>query len=938
MYTLNVDSQLITRFGASEYLCGLSVNNVYRLVPATANKLVDADQMRQSLQRVIDGFESLDESMTNSVAQCFLRQQKRQFTLLWSVASLTEFFDFQELGQWWTLFAERSIDFALRAAWRFPEIKRLCKSTSDDLTETVPGLFVLGLGKLGGNDLNFSSDVDLVAFYDADLVPVSPVHGKTDICTRVLKQLTQLLSEVTEQGFVWRVDWRLRPEASVNPLAMPISAGLQFYYFRSLSWHRLAMMKARVVAGDEQVGGQFLSDLDSFIWRINLDYHALDEIGDLKQKINLEHPALRLARDQNHEITRDCADFNIKLGRGGIREIEFIVNAMQLVWGGRRIALRIPNTLEALNQLSREKLLDVVVAQQLETAYCLFRQVENAVQMLDNQQKYQLPCAEVRQQALLQLLNRNSWQQLTEALYQQRMIVANEFDACFAENEKQQSRPSVSSSLLEEDLQPAATEIINGWLNGFQIYGVANSETDQLKALFDYLTDELLASGLPASEAIIRIDGFFRSMPTGVQYFRLLQAHPVLLKSIIRPLLISPPMATLLEQSPHIVDALISPIEQVHQFNPKSRSDFVLASTRAEVRAERLRRFVNEELYVSYLSLLRGRISTIELHQRLTSIAQHTLDLGLTINCDQMQLHQVPIAVLGLGKLGMQSMSPMSDLDLIFIAESIDDIESANRFARRYQRLMETRMKEGIAYEMDMRLRPSGRSGPPTVSLDSFEKYHHHRAQTWEHIALIPGRFVSGNSLIGAKASTIRQRLLVQPRDHQQFINDAWKMLSRIRDQRTTKVAVDSLSIKLRRGGLMEADYLTACIAILHIPQQPEWAALDYPQLLEAIADNTSFPELNEIVNFWRHLQVWVRLLNLEAATLSDFPAQELGCFLDDLGLSNQQHLREKMIYSANTINDYLDQLMQERSIQTAAQTDAWEESAVIWLDNERCY
>jgi glutamate-ammonia-ligase adenylyltransferase len=552
--------------------------------------------------------------------------------------------------------------------------------------------------------------------------------------------------------------------------------------------------------------------------------------------------------------------------------------------------------------------------------------------MLDNQQQYQLPTSEERQQALLQLLNRNSWQQLTDTLYQHRMIVTKEFDACFAESENQQPLVNHSYRLMDEDLQPAAAKILNGWLDGFQIYGVANSETDQLKELLGYLTDELHDSGLPANDAIIRIDGFFRSMPTGIQYFRLLQAHPVLLKSIVRPLLISPPMATLLEQSPHIVDALISPMQQDHQFDPQTRSDFVLASTRAEVRAERLRRFVNEELYISYLSLLRGQISTAELQQRLTSIAQHTLELGLTITCDQMQVDEAPIAVLGLGKLGMQSMSPLSDLDLIFIAESIDDIEPANRFARRFQHLMETRMQEGIAYEMDMRLRPSGRSGPPTVSLDSFEKYHRHRAQTWEHIALIPGRFVTGNSVIGAKASKIRQRLLAQPRDHQQFINDAWKMLSRIRDQRIAEAADDSLSVKLRRGGLMETDYLSACIAIQEIPQHSEWAALDYPQLLQAISHNTRYTELSEIVQFWRHLQVWVRLLNIEASTLSDFPAQELGFFLNDSGLTSEAQLREKIKNSATIIDGYIGQFMQDRSIESEKQTDDWEEVAVVWL------
>ena len=929
MQKIAINNKLLTRLSYSPYLAGL-INDEASVV--VSSESVEGTQLGKKLQMIIASFDAKQEPVESTYVMSFIRQRKREFTTLWSIASVSGQFDFQELGGWWTLFAERSIDFALRAAWQLPEIRRLCTTLPDCLSKPVPGLFVLGLGKLGGRDLNFSSDIDLIAFYDPDLVPVSPMQGKTDVCTRVLKQLTHLLSENTSEGFVWRVDWRLRPEASVNPLAMTVSAGFQFYYFRSLPWHRLAMIKARVVAGDLIAGNQFLSELDSFIWRMNLDYRSLDELADLKLKINLEHPALRLARDQNHEINPDCADFNIKLGRGGIREIEFIVNAMQLIWGGRRVELRIPNTLDAMHQLFEHKLLDEVVVKQMASAYRFFRQVENAVQMYDNQQQYQLPTTEEKQQALLQILGVSCWSLLTDQLYKQRLFVADEFDVCFAENEIKQQAGITTNRLLNEDLSPGATEIVNGWLNGFQIYGVANFEVDELNVLLEFLTTELYDAGRPVNDAIVKIDEFFRSMPTGVQYFRLLQAHPVLLKSIVRPLLLAPPMATLLEQSPHIVDALISPEQYNIQFSSQGRSDFVLASDRFEVRTERLRRFVNEELYIAYHALLSNQISTTQLHQKLTDIAEHTLDLGLDINCDQLQLESSPIAVIGLGKLGMQSMSPMSDLDLIFIARSIDDIESANRFARRFQHLMETRMKEGIAYEMDMRLRPSGRSGPPTVSLDSFEKYHQNRAQTWEHIALLPGRVVSGNQGIGEEAGKIREKLLMRPRDHQQFINDAWKMLDRIRDQRTVPVSVENLSVKLRQGGLMEADYLCACIAIQEIPAHSDWANLRYSELLESISSHTRYVDLGGIVKFWRILQVWVRLLNLEASEVAEFPDQELDYLLTEIKLDNRQQLIEKMNESANTICNYIDQFMSGRSIQSKKMIDEWEEQAVIWL------
>jgi len=212
MKQLFVDSTILTRLKQYSYLSVLLVNGC-SVVSASENAGVSADQLDQQLQQIVDGFDTYSGQFTRTDVMAFLRQQKRQFTVLWAIASLAECFDFQKLGEWWSLFAERSIDFALRAAWRLPEIKRLCRPVTDDTSTSVPGLFVLGLGKLGGRDLNFSSDVDLVAFYDADCVPVAPMQGKADVCTRVLKQMTRLLSDTTSQGLygAWTGACALKP-------------------------------------------------------------------------------------------------------------------------------------------------------------------------------------------------------------------------------------------------------------------------------------------------------------------------------------------------------------------------------------------------------------------------------------------------------------------------------------------------------------------------------------------------------------------------------------------------------------------------------------------------------------------------------------------------------------------------------------------------------
>ncbi|MCH9699289.1 MAG: hypothetical protein K0U68_14395 [Gammaproteobacteria bacterium] len=929
------DTDLINRISASTYLRRLLENNNEDLsVIDCKEEKLGKQQLREALQSIIDqfeqGFQASIESTIDDSAMLYLRKQKQHFTVLWSVASLSGCLDFQEAGSWWTRFADASIDFALRAAWRSPEIQNLCSDIPEDFNQQVPGLFILGLGKLGGKDLNFSSDIDLVAFYDADLVPVSRIHGKTDVCTRILKRVTRLLSEQTGEGFVWRVDWRLRPEASVTPLAISVSAALQFYYFRSLSWHRLAMIKARVVAGDSRCGDLFLTEMDSYIWRINLDFTAFDELAQLKKKINLEHPGLQQARHRNHSITEDCLDFNLKLGRGGIREIEFIVNAMQLIWGGRHVVLRNPNTLQTLQQLVKLNLVESDIAEQLKTAYQLFRRTENAVQMLDNQQQYRLPSDPEKQQDLLHLLAIRNWSDLTELLFLNRQFVAGEFDACFADNDADESSHINTECLLDNELTVAARDIVNAWNSGFQIYGVANVEADTFTQLFEYLAEEITASGQDPSEAIVAVDAFFRTLPVGSQYFRLLKEHPMLLRSMIRPLLLSGPMATLLHQSPHIIDVLITHDHQ-HPDKMHDRSGFILQNTQIEIRAERLRRFVNEELYVSYLQLMRAQLTTTQLHERLTAIAENTLNLALQVNCENMQMDNSPIAILGLGKLGMKSMAPLSDLDLIFIAESLEQIEPANRFARRLQHLMETRMKEGIAYEMDMRLRPSGRSGPPTVSLGSFQKYHLHSAQTWEHIALVPGRYVTGQSAIGQQVTEIRHRVLTQARDQQQCINDAWKMLDRIREQRITDSSRQNLAIKLRPGGLMETDYLCACLALMKLPDNPEWVRFDYSGLVQSLSGDSDYRDLYSIVQFWRCLQVWIRLFGEDEMPVTEFPQQEMDLLLEELKLESPDHLLEKISDCAETITHYLDRLMESRSIRSKADIDSWQEMPVQW-------
>jgi len=270
----------------------------------------------------IQSIRSLTDAVSTADSTSLL-ELKSRFSL---AIATTEFSSFDEMGKVWSGFADATIDHALKLAWQQVAKRHKLKSPE----ESADGIFILGLGKLGGRDLNFSSDIDLIAFFEPDILPVPTHLGQAYIASDVCKRLTQILQPRNSPEFVWRVDWRLRPESSGTGLALSTEKAETFYFFRSLPWHRLALMKARVVGGDKAAGERFLDRLEPYIWRRNLDFTTLDELAALKTRINNEHPGLEYERASPDPIMPLASGFNVKLGRGGIREIEFIANAQQL--------------------------------------------------------------------------------------------------------------------------------------------------------------------------------------------------------------------------------------------------------------------------------------------------------------------------------------------------------------------------------------------------------------------------------------------------------------------------------------------------------------------------------------------------------------------------------------------------------------------------------
>ena len=916
------------KIAASAYLTSLVAKNKVEIPSSKADLLL-------ALQECCDRIDLFDLEDSLGETNTFLIKLKQRFVLLWSVGALRGHLDQQALGVWQSQFADQTINFALSYGWQVVAAKHpALKTVLHDSKRVMPGLFIFCMGKLGGTDLNFSSDVDLVAYFDPKLLPVPSALGKSYICHQVLQQMSRLLSQNNGFDFIWRVDWRLRPNASATTLAMSTEAALQYYFYRASPWHRLALMKARVVAGDLALGDEFLTSLRPFLWRQNLDYRAIDELAEIKQRINLEHPSLRAERQWREPISPEISGFNVKLGSGGIREIEFIVNALQLIWGGKQPSLQTTNTLLALQALAKKGHLESELATQLANAYRLLREIENGIQMLENQHTHLLPNSEARQSKLCTLLGLSHWDELVERVNPQRRLVNEKFESLFADQ-------TIDQQALHwpVGLSAAAQEVVESWARGFQLYGVSNQTKHRLRPLAHNLSEYLeqlqhrlggteRESSKALSATVIRLHDYFRSLPRGEQYFRLLAESPRLLENIAMPLVHSPPMSRLLKQSPHIIDCYMQ--QEWRYPEDGFDAEYVLQAAHYEQRLELLRRFVNESLYQLYLRFLQGDMQPMEFKLALSDLAEFTLRLSLRLVSDNMKLDETPISILALGKMGLRRMSPTSDLDLVFIYDSEQtSTELASRYVSRLQTAISTPMREGIVYELDTRLRPSGRSGSPTLGVASFSQHQLNRAHTWEHIALAPGRVVAGPEDLNKQISQVKATVLSRDRDQQQMLKDAMKMWHRIAEHRVLDLPVETINNKLRKGGLMQAEYLASCLLIQSAAPQAE---SDFDELLRAELADTEYRQLPDIIEFWRVQQLWERLLGKTGQPLDSIDPLYLQRLFKQSGVESLAQLMDKKIAYAEQVTRF-NQAMFNQIEDTEFDHHSWLETSVQWVN-----
>jgi glutamate-ammonia-ligase adenylyltransferase len=687
-------------------------------------------------------------------------------------------------------------------------------------------LIVAGLGKLGGEELNVSSDVDLVFLYDDD-------PSRIEKYLAAGRKVIALLSQADEHGIAFRVDMRLRPFGDSGPLVTSLGALEDYFVVHARPWERYAWMKARVVAG---AAGGVTGLVQPFVYRRYLDYGMLDAMRDLHARI-FEAAARRGKSD------------DIKVGSGGIREIEFVAQLHQIVRGGREAALRTTSTRAALHALGRLQVIEATRVAELLAAYEFLRRLEHRLQYYDDQQTQALPRDEEHRAVIAESMDHPSWEPLAADLAQHRARVQEAFNALF---EARQHEPSarLSSWLMDpqaapdteglaEDLQAAgivdalavARRLID-FTRSRRYRSLSPNARARMEKLLPAFVDAVAAEG--GLEAVAeRLLALFEAIDRREAYFALLLEHPQVLRRAARLAAKSAWAARLLARHPILLDELtragsgFSATDWGGEREMLGRECAGLSND-VERLLDHLRHFKQRHVLRLTVADLEGELPVMALSDELSALADTILDVTLVEACRNVGVDPAGLAIVGYGKLGGKELGYGSDLDIVFVYD--DGLPHRDQFARVAQRVnnwMTTLTPAGVLYDIDMRLRPDGLKGLMVSSLGAFREYQLSRAWTWEHQALTRARYCAGDAAAGARFEAVRDEILAMPRDVAKLLEEIEAMRRKMRAEHKSK----SDDLKHVDGGVIDLEFCVQALVLAHGP--------DHPQLRENKGNHT---------------------------------------------------------------------------------------------------
>ncbi len=817
-----------------------------------------------------------------------LRVARRRAALTIAAADIAEWWPLERVTGALSAFAEAALGAALRHLLLTAAAAREIELAQPALPDRDCGLFVLGMGKLGARELNYSSDIDLILLYDADKARYTGRHSPSQFFSRLAQELVRILSERTGDGYVFRVDLRLRPDPGSTPAAMSTLAALTYYESAGQNWERAALIKARPVAGDRAAGREFLAELTPYLWRRHLDFAAIQDIHSIKRQINAHRGGGKIA----------VAGHNIKLGRGGIREIEFFAQTQQLIWGGRMPELRVAGTCDALEALAASGRIAHDAASDLIECYRYLRRLEHRLQMIDDAQTHSLPTEAEGLRRVAIFMGERNVEEFSAAVLKHLATVETYYARLFEEAPSLAGPGNLVFTGAEDDPDTLATlhgmgfadpkavaAMVRGWHHG----RYRATQSQRARELLTELIPRLLSAfgGAPAPDAaLLRFDRFLARLPAGVQLLSLFYRNPGLIDRIAEIMGASARMAEQLAQYPILVEALVQEDEPPPADRPALLADIdrTLAAARHEEELyDKARRWVGDRKFRIGVALLRGQLDAEQAGRAFAATAEAAI-AGLLpkLEAGFARAHgTVPgggIVVLGLGKLGGREMSATSDLDLICVYDAPDGVEASSGpqplsvpsyYARLSQRLISAltvTTREGNLYEVDMRLRPSGNAGPLASSLAAFRRYHDEQAWTWEQMALTRARVVAGPRGLRQAVNDCVRATLTRARDPVLLAGEAAEMRDKIAE---THRHPSFWNVKHRRGGLVDIEFIAQYLQLREAHRRPDLLRENTAEALAALeaagvlaADTAR--ELLAALKLWHAVQQMLKLTSVE--------------------------------------------------------------------------
>ena len=834
-------------------------------------------------------------SANTAEAMNVLRQSKAQAALVIALADIAGLWNLDQITGALSDFADACVAHAVCTLLTQAHSQGAIKLADTERPELSSGYVVLGLGKLGARELNYSSDIDLLVFYDDKHLPYSGKKTPQEFAVRLTKDLVRVLHERTADGYVFRIDLRLRPDPGSTAVAVSREAAQVYYESYGQNWERAALIKARPIAGDLEIANSFLKDLQPFVWRKSLDFYAIQDIQSIKRQMYAHKGGGKV----------DVAGHNIKLGRGGIREIEFYAQIQQLIWGGRFPEARAPQTLRALGVLADLKFVSKKALHDLSQAYQYLRKLEHRLQMISDEQTQTLPTDPAKLASIATFLGHSS----TDSFANEVTAILRSVEIHYADLFEDAPTLTVDGNLvftgIEDDPDTIATlqrigfqnpdtviRTVRAWHHG----RYRSTRSDRARQILTEIMPNLISAfGKTAQPdaALVNFDRCLAALPAGIPILSVFYSNPQLLELVGEIMGDAPRLAEHLSRRPALLDYVLEPefYQPIGALDDISRDlSAVLSATEVfEHMLDACRRWANDQQFRVGVQCIRHLIDPIAAAETLTSIAEAVLRNIVPRVSDEFatQYGVIPggaYALIGYGKLGSHEITPTSDLDLVAIYDANLDEHSEGGgkslpapayFMRLTQRIVSAFSSltgEGRLYTIDMRLRPSGDTGPLASSVEAFQKYQFDDAWTWEHMALSRARVIYGDPTIRSKIESVVVEVLSRPRDLQKLTRDVADMRNRIRKEHKEDGQWD---IKRRTGGLIDAEFVLQFLCLKY-PEE-KWGDSRPTSLASrlisagAISDQAMSQLLNGI-QFWSRLQFMLRLTTEGAIRGNDIP------------------------------------------------------------------